>query len=140
MDFVKNFEAMHLFNVTITLKSEENPEFSKVFNVDFRALEYIGNDLKKMLPNPVELMLFRITPFEQKINQPEFYTSRELCDQLLKYNALFHLLTENRIKVREAYRQSLKRQEITDAGTLKRMFDFIDKANELKKNNKEISK
>lgn len=94
MSFVENFESLNKFNVTITLKAEEDPDFSKSFNVDFRTLEYIGNDLTRMLPNQLELIIFRISPFEQnKKNHTEFYTTNQLYIELLKHSALNLLLT-----------------------------------------------
>ena len=126
--------------MTITLKAEEDPEFSKQFDVDFRSLEYIGNDLKKMLPNQLELLLFKVTPFEQnKKNQSEYYTTTSLYKELLKYNVLNHLLTNETITNRETYRQTLKKQPITVEGAIERMCEFVILNNSVKVNKKEVS-
>ncbi len=131
---------MSKFNVTITLKAEEDPDFSKVFNVDFRSLEYIGSDLTKMLPNQLELIIFRITPFEQnKKNHTEFYTTNQLYIELLKNNALNHLLTNETIQNRESYRQTFAKKPITVDGAIQRMCDFVIRANNLKILRKEVS-
>ena len=49
-EFVAKFEDISSFKICIELKCEENVKFSKVFEIDFRDLSYIGNDLSKMHP------------------------------------------------------------------------------------------
>jgi len=74
--------------VTFELLGKEDPDFCKVFVVDFRQLEYIGNNLSKLLPNQVELIIFRITPFDKRNNKQEFWTTKAQCMELAKAQAL----------------------------------------------------
>lgn len=48
-----------------------------------RELSYIGNDLARILPNSEELIIFRLTPFEEKRNKVEFYTPKNCFISLM---------------------------------------------------------
>lgn len=80
---MEQFQSMSKFHVYVELKAKEDPQFTKLFIVDFKALEYIGNDLSKLLPNPVELIVFRITPFEKR-NKQEFWTTKVQFTELVR--------------------------------------------------------
>lgn len=111
--------------------AEEDPEFSKSFVVDFRQLEYIGNDLSKLLPNQVELLVFRITPF-QRNNKQEYWTTKAQLIELQKAQALQILQSEEAIEKRSMYRNQLKELRVDPEGMIDRMCVFVTRTHSIK--------
>lgn len=105
--------------------------------VDFRALEYLGSDLTKLLPNQVELIIFRITPFEKR-NKQEFWCTKMQFLELGKSGALQTLMGETYVTSRSNYKNSLTPQTIQPDGMLERIASFLTKQNQIKAKKCEI--
>lgn len=94
-DFARQFFNIDKFKCVFSLRSKTNPDFRKLFEIEFDKLGYIGDDLADISAFDFQMIALRISDGRAQAKKT-YWTSNELLIALDKMNALDQAISMNK--------------------------------------------